>query len=78
MTVVRGEYSSPEEMLEPYEGAWDLMVAFTAQMPPGVLWHCDACREHTPTTTLVVRPSHCGRPMELEAWASLQDFLTEA
>lgn len=74
MVVVRGEYGSPEEVLEPYEGAWDLMIVFTASTPPGVAWHCDRCQEHDLTTTLLARPTHCGKAMTVEAWVSLNDY----
>jgi hypothetical protein len=80
MAIVReGEVTSFEEMLLPYRELLTPFAMLTPAMPPGVMWHCERCRYHRPTTTLLHRPNHCEQPMEAEAWTSLYEFFrTEA
>lgn len=67
------------EVCEPFELAPSLevfeylmcMTALTVEQRDGVRWHCRLCRHHSTTSTLLLRPPHCGQPMEIESWIAL-------
>ena len=71
MTVIRSEYSSVEELMEPYDGAEPLMILFTVVMPPGVAWYCpvNRCDHVKYTASFLTRPpDHHGMAMMAGYW----------
>lgn len=77
MTVIRDEYQTWTELLEPYEEANPIcyvMTAIVVSGGPNVLWHCLDCRVPDFTTSLVIRPAlHSGHRVHVENWLSLID-----
>lgn len=75
------DWTSFEDMMQVFEDAtsyetWLLILAWSAAPLPGVLWHCEKCREHTSTPTLLQVPS-CHGPMNAEAITWLQEAFDE-
>lgn len=77
MTVEQeGEITSLGELILPYKGLLTPFAMMTASTPPGIQMHCDTCHAHKLSTSLLMRPNHCGEPMRVEAWTSLYEYFS--
>lgn len=73
MTVIREEYSTVPEVLEPYEDCEPVMLLMTAVavQGSGVIWHCHTCQNVEKTSMLLAHPICHEEPMHLQFWQSL-------
>jgi hypothetical protein len=76
VTVLREEYKSATELLEPYEGAPEMMKLLTAvciSQRSGVVRHCCICHDVQLFNSLLVAPMCHDQLMHVQEWQSVGD-----
>ena len=74
MTVIRDEYTTAKEMLEPYEESEPMMLLLTAVYVPdkvGVTRHCHRCHSVQSFPSILYAYVCCGELTHVQEWQSL-------